>query len=439
MKKSFYIYSLGCPKNSVDSQSMAELLRKNGYAYAADQHSADVIIVNTCGFIEPARQEALDLLKEIASEKHTSQCLIAAGCLTQRESEWVAKQVPGVNAMLGTRRWMDILSVVKKLDEPAQTNIRFINTSPLTMEAEDIPRVVHYGGYAYLKIADGCDRRCAFCAIPIIKGPQVSRRIENILHDVSRLADLKIQELILIAQDLTSYGHDMGMKDGLPDLLIEIMKTAPHIPWVRLLYTYPGQISSRLIDMMAEQPRLLPYLDIPLQHAHPDVLRRMYRPANMDHVRDTIQEMRARVPNLAIRSTFIVGFPGESDTEFRNLLDFVAEVQFDRVGIFPYYHEKGTAAYQLQDDVSPELKEERIQQLVALQEGISEQKNRQFIGKKMEVIVDGVGDGMTICRSYRDAPEIDGMVMVEDELEMGKITVVEITAALVHDLIAKKI
>lgn len=259
------------------------------------------------------------------------------------------------------------------------------------------------------------------------------------MHDVSRLADLKIQELILIAQDLTSYGHDMGMKDGLPDLLIEIMKTAPHIPWVRLLYTYPGQISSRLIDMMAEQPRLLPYLDIPLQHAHPDVLRRMYRPANMDHVRDTIQEMRARVPNLAIRSTFIVGFPGESDTEFRNLLDFVAEVQFDRVGIFPYYHEKGTAAYQLQDDVSPELKEERIQQLAAIQESISEQKNRQFIGKKMEVIVDGVGDGMTICRSYRDAPEIDGMVMVEDELEMGKITVVEITAALVHDLIAKKI
>jgi ribosomal protein S12 methylthiotransferase len=439
MKKSFYIYALGCPKNSVDSQSMAELLHKHGYAFAADRHAADVIIVNTCGFIEPARTEALDLLKEIASEKRTSQYLIAAGCLTQRESELVARQVPGVDAMLGTRRWMDILPVVKKLEDSAQKDIRFINTSPLIMEAEDIPRVVQYGGYAYLKIADGCDRRCAFCAIPNIKGPQVSRRMENILHDVNRLADLKIQELILIAQDVTSYGHDMGMKDGLPDLLMEIMKTAPHIPWVRLLYTYPGQISSRLIEMMAEQPRLLPYLDIPLQHAHPEVLRRMHRPANMHQVRDTIAEMRARIPNLAIRSTFIVGFPGESDTEFQSLLDFVDEMQFDRVGIFPYYHEKGTAAFRLKDNVSPELKEERLQQLAALQEDISEQKNRQFIGKEMKVIVDGVGEGMSICRSYRDAPEIDGMVMVEEELEVGKITAVEITAALVHDLVAKKI
>jgi len=439
MEKSFFIYSLGCPKNSVDSQSMSALLCKNGYSLAPDQQTADVIIVNTCGFIEPARQEALDLLKEIASEKQASQKLIAAGCLTQRESRLVARQVPRVDAMLGTRRWMDILPLLERLEQSVPSGFEYISNSPLVMETAQIPRAVRYGGYAYLKIADGCDRSCAFCAIPLIKGAQVSRRMEDVLQDVGKLADSAVQELILIAQDVTSYGRDLGIQDGLPDLLTRIQKTAPNIPWLRLLYTYPGEISPRLIDLMAEQSQLLPYLDIPLQHAHPDVLRRMRRPANMEQVRDTIYAMRARIPNLAIRSTFIVGFPGESEVEFQSLLDFVKEMRFDRVGIFPYYHEAGTAAYQFEEDVSPELKEERIQQLAALQEDISQQKNRQYIGKKMDVLVDGVGDGISVCRSYRDAPEIDGMVMVEDELDVGKITAVKITAALVHDLIAKRI
>jgi ribosomal protein S12 methylthiotransferase len=262
--------------------------------------------------------------------------------------------------------------------------------------------------------------------------------MDDILRDVQILQDEGVQELILIAQDVTAYGHDLGMKDELPILLEEILKAAPAMPWIRLLYTYPGEISQDLINLMAEQLQILPYLDIPLQHAHPDILRRMHRPSDMDQVTASIHAMRERIPNLAIRSTFIVGFPGETEREFQTLLDFIQEMRFDRVGIFPYSHEQGTAAFSYSDDVSPAEKEERIQRLAALQEEISGQKNQEFVGKEMDVIVDGVGDAISVCRSYRDAPEIDGIVMVEGELEVGKITAVKITAALVHDLIAVK-
>lgn len=438
MKKSFYIHSLGCPKNSVDSQSMAELLLQNGYSLAVDQKEADIIIVNTCGFIQPARQEALELLRTIQDEKRGSQRLIAAGCLTQREKGQVLEEVPGIDAIMGTRRWMDILPVVRQIEKNNSLPLIRIVDSRLVMEEENTLRASLEGGYAYLKIADGCDRSCAFCAIPLIKGKQVSRKKEDILRDVQILQAEGVQELILIAQDVTTYGRDLGIQDGLPDLLEQILAAAPDIPWIRLLYTYPGAVSQRLIALMAEQPRILPYLDIPLQHAHPAVLKRMRRPADMDKVSAFLHSMRETIPNLAIRSTFILGFPGETEIEFQVLLDFIKEMRFDRVGIFPYYHEAGTEAYHFEDDVPPQEKEERIQRMAALQEKISLQKNQAFIGKTLNVIVDGVGDGISICRSYRDAPEIDGMVMVKDKLEMGKITAVKITAALVHDLVAEK-
>jgi ribosomal protein S12 methylthiotransferase len=438
MKKTFYIHSLGCPKNSVDSQSMAELLMKQGYQMAKSQQGAGIIIVNTCGFIQPARQEALDLLKEIMHEKESSQKVIAAGCLTQREKESVIAEVPGLDALIGTRRWMDILPVVRQLEMAANLPIINIVETKLVMEDGNILRASHMGGYAYLKIADGCDRGCAFCAIPLIKGTQVSREKADILRDVCVLQDEGVQELILIAQDVTAYGHDLGVKDGLPILLKDILNAAPAIPWIRLLYTYPGEISQDLITLMAEQPRILPYLDIPLQHAHPGILKRMHRPTDMDQVTASIQFMREQIPDLSIRSTFIVGFPGETEQEFQVLLDFIKAMRFDRVGIFPYSHEQGTDAFKYSDDVPASEKEERIQRLAALQEEISAQKNQELVGKKMDVIVDGVGDEISVCRSYRDAPEIDGMVMVSGELEEGKIAAVKITAALVHDLVAAK-
>ncbi|HAF62382.1 MAG TPA: 30S ribosomal protein S12 methylthiotransferase RimO [Anaerolineaceae bacterium] len=436
MEKTFYIHTLGCPKNSVDSQSMATLLMQHGYDLADEQQDAEFIIVNTCGFIQPARQEALNLLQDIVREKKRNQKLIAAGCLTQREKEQVLQEVPEINALLGTRRWMDILSVIQQLEKHSQKPFSSITEGDLAMESEAIVRAALSGGYAYLKIADGCDRGCAFCSIPIIKGPQVSRKLQDILRDVRVLEEGGLQELILIAQDVTSYGRDLGLPDGLPNLLQKIVTSSPSIPWIRLLYTYPGEISEQLMHVMKEVPQVLPYLDIPLQHAHPDVLRRMRRPADMHKVRDLLESMRARIPQLSIRTTFIVGFPGESEQEFETLLDFVREIRFDRVGIFPYYHEAGTPAYAYPDDIPASEKEERIQRLAMLQEGISTSRNEEFIGKELDVIVDGVGDGISVCRSYRDAPEIDGMVMVEDELEVGKITAVKVTAALVHDLIA---
>ena len=434
MNKTFFIHTLGCPKNSVDSQSMAELLMKEGYRLV-DNQDAGIIIVNTCGFIQPARQEAIDLLQRIAQEKDPSQMLIAAGCLSQIEGEQVLKEVPQVDALLGTRRWMDIIPVVRELEKGRRHTITYVSNDMLFMEAENVMRATQFGGYAYLKIADGCDRGCAFCSIPLIKGPQVSRQMGNILQDVQKLANGGVQELILIAQDVTAYGRDLSVHDGLPSLLNEITSSAPSIPWIRLLYTYPGEISTALLDCMVEHPQVLPYLDIPLQHAHPNVLKRMNRPSNMKKVKDTLWQIRERVPDLAVRTTFIVGYPDETEKEFQTLLDFVSAMRFDRVGIFPYFHEYGTPAYQYLDSVSPEEKEERIQRLATLQEDISIQKNQELVGKEMDVIVDGVGDQISVCRSYRDAPEIDGLVMVKDELEVGKITAVKITAALVHDLI----
>ncbi len=436
MKKTFFIHTLGCPKNSVDSQSMADLLMQHGYDLVDEQQDAEFIIVNTCGFIQPARQEALDLLHDIVREKTHHQKLIAAGCLTQREKEEVKNEVPEINALLGTRRWMDILPVVQHLERHSQEYFSRIVHGELVMESGSIPRAAFSGGYAYLKIADGCDRECAFCSIPLIKGAQVSRNPDDILRDVRGLEEQGLQELILIAQDVTSYGRDLGVRDGLPNLLQKIITASPSIPWIRLLYTYPGEISEQLVQLMADVPQLLPYLDIPLQHAHPQVLHRMRRPANMDKVRDTLTMMRKRIPHLSIRTTFIVGFPGESEQEFETLLNFVQEIRFDRVGIFPYYHEVGTPAYSTVDDISSAVKEERIKRLAGLQEEISLTRNQKFTGKKLNVIVDGVGDGISVCRSYRDAPEIDGLVMVEGELEVGKITAVKITAALVHDLVA---
>lgn len=436
MKRSFYIHSLGCPKNSVDSQSMAELLIKQGYSVANSQQEAGIIIVNTCGFIQPARQEALNLLKEIMRQKKASQKVIAAGCLTQREAEMVKREVPGLNALIGTRRWMDILAVVRQLDMATAQPLTRIADGKLEMEEEHIIRASNLGGYAYLKIADGCDRGCSFCAIPLIKGPQVSRGVADILRDVHFLQEKGVQELILIAQDITAYGRDVGMSGGLPALLEQIVKIATAVPWIRLLYTYPGEISQHLIALMAANPQILPYLDIPLQHASPRILKRMHRPTGVEKVIVFIQDIREQIPHLAIRSTFIVGFPGETEQDFELLLDFIRSMRFDRVGIFPYSHEPGTVAFQYADDISPQEKEERVQRLAELQEEISEQKNREYVGKELDVIVDGVGDGISVCRSYRDAPEVDGLVMVQGELEIGKITAVEVTAALVHDLVA---
>lgn len=427
--------SLGCAKNTVDSDSMAAILAGSGYRAVEQARWADVLIVNTCGFIQPARDESIEVLQELAQKKRKDQVLIAAGCLPQRSREVLLESVKGIDGILSTRRWMDILELVDSLrkdkaapryDLPAQTTVG--------MDEQNILRAAIQGRSAYLKIADGCRRPCAFCSIPLIKGSAVSRPPERIIAEAKQLQDAGIQEIILIAQDTTDYGSDLGMKDGLADLLDGITNAAPRIPWIRIMYAYPGYVTEILIEVMASHTQILPYLDIPLQHAHPAVLTRMRRPANMDWVRNTIAKMRAQLPGLAIRSTFIVGYPGETEEEFQTLLDFIQEARFDHIGAFPFSFEPGTASEALGDTIPLKVKEERLARLMNLQEEISLANNQRFVGKELQVLIEGQDNGISIGRSYRDAPEIDGLVILNGSAEPGEFVRARISGALVHDL-----
>ncbi len=434
--KSFHMISLGCAKNSVDSASMAQILGEAGYQSTDDPSKARVLIVNTCGFIQPARDESYEVLQELADKKQPGQLLIAAGCLTQRYGAEVARRVHGIDGILGTRRWMDILEVVDTLRHGQHPHpLYHLPDAPsIGTDEHGTLRAGIQGNSAFIKIADGCRRPCAFCAIPLIKGTAVSRPMEVILNESCQLSRIGVQELNLIAQDSTDYGYDLGMKDGLARLLEELTRTVPEVGWIRIMYAYPGYVTDRLVEVMATYPQVLHYLDMPLQHAHPETLRRMRRPSNMDWVYRTIEKMRAAMPDLAIRTTFIVGYPGETEGEFNTLLDFVKEVKFDRVGTFQFSFETGTPSEPLGDPVPAEVKEDRYDRLMALQQGISLERNQAYVGKSLDVLFEGYGDGVSIGRSYRDAPEIDGLVIVEGETPLGEILPVKITGALTYDL-----
>jgi len=443
-KNTFHLVSLGCSKNTVDSDSMAQLLIRDGYRAVKKPERASVLIVNTCGFIGSARDESLRELQKLADGKRDGQLLIAAGCLTQRYGADVARQVPGVDGILGTRRWMDILQVVRELRKtkhpeplyhlPESATVGTDEAGTVRTSPSTVLRASLFGSAAYLKIADGCRRPCAFCAIPLIKGTLVSRPLETILNEARRLRDMGVRELILIAQDTTDYGHDLGMKDGLAILLENLSTSVPDLDWIRVMYAYPGYVTDRLIDVMASSKQVLHYLDMPLQHAHPKTLYRMKRPSNMEWVHKTLEKMRAAMPQIAIRTTFIVGYPGETEEEFRALEDFVREIRFDRAGAFPFSFEPGTTSEPLGDPVPPEVKQERYERLMELQQNISLQVNQSYVGKTLDVLVEGYGDGLSIGRSYRDAPEIDGMVLVEGKAKVGEIVPVKITGAMVYDL-----
>jgi ribosomal protein S12 methylthiotransferase len=443
-RKTFHMTSLGCAKNSVDSDSMAQLLVRSGYKGVAAPQQASVLIVNTCGFIGSAREESYSTLHSLAENKRPDQLLIAAGCLTQRYGIEVARKVPGVDGILGTRRWMDIVQVVQTLrrgsQHPAGSGLRpeplyHLPESPtIGTDENGALRATIAGASAYLKIADGCRRPCAFCAIPLIKGTTVSRPLETLISEARTLQNLGVRELILIAQDTTDYGHNLGIQDGLAILLEKMTFAVPEIDWIRIMYAFPGYVTNRLIDVMSSHPQVLPYLDIPLQHADPATLTRMKRPANIDWVHSTILKMRSKLPKLAIRTTFIVGYPGETDKEFKTLLDFVEELRFDRVGAFQFSFEAGTTSEALGDPVPATVKEERYQRLMELQQTISLQINQSYVGQTLDVLIEGEKNGIAIGRSYRDAPEIDGLVLVEGSAKIGNIVPVKISGAMAYDL-----
>lgn len=445
-KNTYHLVSLGCSKNTVDSESMGQLLDQSGFSLEPDPSRANIIIVNTCGFINPARDESLLVLNELAAGKKADQYLIAAGCLTQRYGLEVAKQVPGIDGILGTRRWMDIIDVVQQLRrrKHPQPVYHLPEAQHTVVDQPGVMRVAVQGASAYLKIADGCRRPCAFCSIPLIKGTAVSRPIESILEEAVLLQEEGMRELILIAQDTTDYGHDLGIKNGLALLLERIVasldeRSSNHgdenkIDWIRIMYAYPGYVTDRLIDVMASHERIVPYLDIPLQHADPRVLKQMRRPANIEWVYSTLEKMRSKMPELALRTTFIVGYPGETEEEFQILLDFIDEIRFDKAGAFQFSFEEGTASQAFGDPVPGELKQERWERFMAVQQNISLEKNLAQIGKTLEVLIEGQGDGISVGRTYRDAPEIDGLTILEGEFPNGRMLPVRITDAMAYDL-----
>jgi ribosomal protein S12 methylthiotransferase len=439
-RKTFFLVSLGCAKNTVDSDSMAQLLTQDGYRSVSRASRASVLIVNTCGFIGSAREQSFEALRELAREKRRGQLLIAAGCLTQRYGMEVARKVRGIDGILGTRRWMDIVQVVKELRQGGHPGTLYhLPEAPTVGRDEgDTLRVSVAGPSAYLKIADGCRRPCAFCAIPLIKGTAVSRPVENIIHEARLLRDSGVRELVLIAQDTTDYGHDLGIKDGLAVMLEQLTDSVPDMDWIRIMYAYPGYVTDRLIEVMASRKQILPYLDMPLQHAHPKTLYRMKRPSNIEWVHKTLDKMRSafsdKPHSLAIRTTFIVGYPGETEEEFQALYDFIEQTRFDRASGFTFSFEPGTTSEPLGDPVPAEVKEERFGRLMELQQGISLEINQSYVGKTLDVLIEGFNNGISIGRSYRDAPEVDGVVAVEGELPIGEIVPIRISGGLVYDL-----
>ncbi len=445
MPKQFHLVSLGCAKNTVDSESMAQILAGNGFHATADAAQADVLIVNTCGFIGPAKEESYQVLHDLAAQKSGDQLLIAAGCLTQRYGAEVVERVPGIDGVLGTRRWMDIMQLVTRLRQrPHPEPIYHLPTAAATVGTDegDILRVTTQGPSAYIKIADGCRRPCAFCAIPLIKGTAVSRPLESILKEARHLRDQGVREINLIAQDTTDYGHDLGLKNGLAQLMDSLATAVPDLDWIRLLYAYPGYVTDELIETMARHRNLIAYLDMPLQHAHPETLKRMRRPANMDWVHRTLEKMRRLLPELALRTTFIVGYPGETDQEFDALMDFVETIRFDRVGVFTFSFEPGTSSEPLGDPIPSAVKEARREALMLRQQQISLENNQAWVGRTLDVLieghgeVEGTGEPIAIGRSYRDAPEIDGVVFVEGQPPIGEIVPARVNGAMTYDLTA---
>jgi len=431
-----YLVTLGCPKNVVDSGGMAALLAQAGHKLVDSPRHADLLLVNTCGFIEAARQESLDVLRKLGRGKRRRQVLVAAGCLAQRWGDQLMQTIPAVDGLLGTRRWADVNALVEELrpgdgKEPAhRALLGDASTSGEGIALERTPA----GPSAYLKIADGCSAPCAFCAIPLIKGPAHSRPASVIVAEARHLVAGGARELILIAQDTTAYGRDLGLQDALPALIERILAGAPALDWLRLMYAYPQQITPRLIDVMAAHRQVCHYLDLPLQHGHPDVLHRMCRPHDVEAVLAQIDRLRAAMPDIALRTSLMVGFPGETEAEFAGLLDFVDRIAFDRVGAFTYSPEAGTLAASLPDQVPEEVKAERYERLMQRQQPISLARNQALLGQALNLLVEGSGDGLSVGRTYRDAPEIDGLALVEGEVATATLRPMTVTAASDYDV-----
>ncbi len=430
------IVTLGCPKNQVDSEAMASLVEGQGLRLATEPSRADVIIVNTCGFIEPARQESFRELRSLAAGKRRGQRVVAAGCLAELNPGLLMAEVPGLDGVLGTKRWHEIGEFIRALSlKPTRPPV-WTGESPLPFPSPDRAPA---GATAYVKIAEGCSGPCAFCTIPRIKGPFRSRPSAEIIAETADLVRRGYEEIILVAQNTTFYGRDRGEAEGLAHLVGEVLAASPELPWLRLMYTYPQHISDLLLETMAADPRICHYVDLPLQHAHPDVLRRMRRPSDPEAVLRLIERLRTAMPDVALRTAFIVGFPGETEAEFEALVEFVREVKFDHLGVFSYSPEPGTPAYDLEPSVPESVTEERSARLMEEQQSLSLAINASLVGRELPVLVEGNGDGISVGRTYRDAPEVDGLAIIAGEFDPGQFVQARVTRGLEYDLLMEPV
>lgn len=428
------LVSLGCPKNLVDSEcALGEIVRA-GHELVVDKSRADVVIVNTCGFIESARAESVEAILDAVTLKKTGRCkaLIVAGCLSQRFGQDLAGELPEVDAFLGIESAGRIADVIAEaLAKHPTLELR----EPAREWIEPSARVRSTPSWtAYLKVSDGCENRCAYCAIPDIRGPFRSRPERFIIEEAKRLADEGVKEVVLIGQDLTQYGQDLGRPGSLPGLLEKLNEVGP-LRWIRLMYCYPSKVTPELIDALASLERVVKYVDLPLQHGDPEVLKAMNRRGTPEDYLRVIESLREECPEVALRTTMIVGFPGETDAAFERLLEFVRTIRFDRMGAFTYSREEGTPAARMKKQVGKRAAEARLDELMRVQQEISLERNRSFVGKSLDVLIEGREGREAWGRSYRDAPEIDGVVRVRGcRAEPGEFVRVKIADADAYDL-----
>ena len=428
--------SLGCSKNLVDTEMMIGLFKKNKFEIVANPSDAEIIIVNTCGFIDSAKKEAIDTLLEMAEyKKKNCKYLVATGCMVQRYKEELTKELPEVDLFISLDEYEKFWKIIEELlnENPDNTSKEY--------ELDYFNREISTNGYyAYLKIAEGCSNNCTYCAIPKIRGPYVSRPIEDVLNEAKRLSDAGLEEIIVIAQDTTKYGIDLYGKAMLPELLRELCKM--NFTWIRFLYAYPESISDELIEVVKKNDKIVNYFDMPIQHISDRVLKRMARRTTGKEIKEKIKQIRKEIPDVVLRTTLIAGFPGETEEEFNELKDFVKEAKFDRLGCFAYSKEDGTPAVKLDGHLPSKVKKQRAKEIMEIQNVVSTENNKKMLGAKLKVLVENITeDGKYyVCRSYREVPEdTDGVIYVENSKDViiGDFVNVEVIDGMDYDLIAK--
>ena len=421
--------SLGCAKALVDSEILLGGLKQNQVEIIETPAGADTVVVNTCGFLDIAREESIETILQAAELKKSGyiEQLVVMGCLSERYPDELAKEIPEIDRIFGSNNHRDIVSFI--------TGKEYAQDDPLFFRSLMTPN-----HYAYLKITEGCDNGCSFCSIPIMRGLQKSRPIPAIVDEAQRLVEQGVKELLIIAQDSTSYGWDLEKKVYLSDLIYALDETLPDsVKWLRIHYAHPAHLSQRIIDAMAATDRVCNYLDMPIQHASDKMLKSMRRGLNQEGIRKRIAKLRSANPGIVLRTTLIVGYPGETEDEFNDLYDFVKEIRFDRLGVFTYSEEEGTLAASLEDNVTPELKDERKGIILDLQAGISAEKNQEFIGQTLKVLVDEIGETVSVGRTEFDSPEVDQVVHIKGVVEKGEFCQIQIENANEFELIGTPI